>query len=211
MVSCGAGEDISFDVAVASELGATVYIIDPTPRAVQHVRASQKRVGAAAIVAPSVRGPQDPASYDMSRITGGQIRLVPVAVGSQSGEARFYSPPDQESVSFSLVDFHNRGSRSGNFIVVQVLDLIELLRQIGTDDIDILKLDIEGSEIDVLETLIKSNFRPRQIVVEFEFLNRRTWQSTNECRRLIKRLKALGYSVVRVELPANITLVMDVS
>jgi|GEM_PF-3769805 len=34
----GAGEDVSFDADVARQYGCRVHIVDPTPRAVEHVR-----------------------------------------------------------------------------------------------------------------------------------------------------------------------------
>ena len=37
-LSFGAGEDISFETAIAKELAATVHIYDPTPRAIEHCR-----------------------------------------------------------------------------------------------------------------------------------------------------------------------------
>lgn len=44
VISAGAGEDISFDVGLAREHGATVTVVDPTPRAVVHVAAALERV-----------------------------------------------------------------------------------------------------------------------------------------------------------------------
>jgi len=38
-ICCGAGEDISFDVALNARYGMRVLCVDPTARAVQHVRA----------------------------------------------------------------------------------------------------------------------------------------------------------------------------
>src|SRR5262249_4455353 len=43
-----------------------------------------------------------------------------------------------------------------------------IMRQLGHDRIDILKLDIEGAALPVLKHLVKSTVRPRQIVFEIE-------------------------------------------
>ena len=42
---------------------------------------------------------------------------------------------------------------------------------INSSDVMLLKLDIEGAEIEVIDSLFKSKFRPRQILVEFDELN----------------------------------------
>src|SRR5258707_9441446 len=49
ILSCGLGEDASFDVDFASTFQATVIIVDPTPRAITHFAEMQARVGQPAV------------------------------------------------------------------------------------------------------------------------------------------------------------------
>ena len=44
MFSFGCGEDISFDVAMAATYNATMFLFDPTPRAVVHVTSVLKAI-----------------------------------------------------------------------------------------------------------------------------------------------------------------------
>ncbi len=41
------------------------------------------------------------------------------------------------------------------------------MKQLGHEEIDILKMDIEGAEYGVIEDIIKKSIFPRQILIEF--------------------------------------------
>src|SRR5271170_2515948 len=49
IVSCGLGEDGSFDVEFASRFHAKIIIVDPTPRAIRHFEKIQERIGQPAV------------------------------------------------------------------------------------------------------------------------------------------------------------------
>ncbi len=44
-ISCGLGEDASFDVEILNKKGCNVYIIDPTPKALEHFDKIKKNFG----------------------------------------------------------------------------------------------------------------------------------------------------------------------
>ena len=60
-----------------------------------------------------------------------------------------------------------------NFIEVDSITIDKLLDQLNLnkDDIPLIKLDIEGAEIEFLIDCFNKDFRPRQILVEFDELN----------------------------------------
>ena len=45
--------------------------------------------------------------------------------------------------------------------------LVTILRELGHDSIDVLKIDIEGGEYGVLPDLIATGIRPSQLLIEF--------------------------------------------
>jgi hypothetical protein len=67
IVSCGLGEDASFDIEFASRFGAKVIIVDPTPRAIRHFDEIQKRVGQPAVQSYVKGGKQPIASYTSAK------------------------------------------------------------------------------------------------------------------------------------------------
>lgn len=48
IISCGLGEDASFDIEFASKFNSKVVMVDPTPRAVKHHNEIMERVGMSA-------------------------------------------------------------------------------------------------------------------------------------------------------------------
>ena len=89
----------------------------------------------------------------------GRVAVVAKAVGSSEGTAEFhYDELDPGSLTSSLL----RGHRDST--TVEVTTLSQHVR----DGVDMLKLDIEGSELDALEELERSGAiaRVRQILVE---------------------------------------------
>ncbi len=59
---------------------------------------------------------------------------------------------------------------------------------LNKDDIPLIKLDIEGAEIEFLIDCFSKGFRPRQILVEFDELNvpsRRGFQRVTEINQIL--------------------------
>ena len=81
LVLCaGAGEEVSFGVALAAEYGAEVVIIDPTPRAIAHVDSVMEKIGRTASTIFVAGGSQNPDAYDLSEVRPGHIRLLQYAL-----------------------------------------------------------------------------------------------------------------------------------
>lgn len=69
IISCGLGEDASFDVEFAARYNARVLLVDPTPRAVAHYRMIEVRLGEGRTTTYSPDGRLAPESYDLSRLS----------------------------------------------------------------------------------------------------------------------------------------------
>ena len=70
------------------------------------------------------------------------------------------------------------------------------MNELGHDQIDILKMDIEGAEYEVVEDIRKSEIRPRQILIEFH--HRFPGVGIAKTREAIKRIKSMGYYLFSV-------------
>ena len=67
--SAGAGEDISFDIEMLNNFQCKIIIIDPTPRAIQHIERVKKNLGKSKTLEyDQVSGNQPVESYDLSKI-----------------------------------------------------------------------------------------------------------------------------------------------
>jgi FkbM family methyltransferase len=90
------------------------------------------------------------------------IELYNMAVGPDDGEIAFFrgvnfeSDPNSASLSSSTIAGHNNVDPSQSILVKQI-GIISILRMIGKH-VDLIKMDIEGSEVAVLERLLQSDF-----------------------------------------------------
>jgi hypothetical protein len=65
----------------------------------------------------------------------------------------------------------------------------------GDEKIDVLKLDIEGAEINVLNQMLNDEIYPKYLLIEFD-LKLKNADNNNITKKLIKRLKFNGYEII---------------
>jgi FkbM family methyltransferase len=117
----GAGIDISFDLALAQRFGCEVVTLDPTDESADHV----------------------------ARAAAGEpkLRFEQVAVWSSDGELRMYRAADPAHQTLSADDLQ----RTDRATTVAARSLPSLMRELGHERIDLLKLDVEGAEYELLD------------------------------------------------------------
>ena len=118
-------------------------------------------------------GKQPINSYNLKNIKKENLVLVKKALWNKNEKLRFFSPPNPQHVSHSIINYQNQYKENTNFIEVESITIDKLLDKINLtkDDIPLIKLDIEGAEIEFLVDCFSKGFRPRQILVEFDELN----------------------------------------
>jgi FkbM family methyltransferase len=195
IISCGAGEDVTFDVGIADAFDCDVVIVDPTPRAIAHVNDVLSRVGQPAEVGYSENGKQPVEAYDLHRIRGGQLKLLERALWVRTGHVRFYLPRNPSHVSHSIVNIQHeeRIKVAHEYIEVPCVMLRAIMLEHGIGDLELLKLDIEGAEIDVLSDMLGGTIRPKQLLVEFDGLNFPSHKATRKVKQVDRLLRAAGY------------------
>jgi FkbM family methyltransferase len=194
ILSCGLGEDASFDVEIARLYQARVVLVDPTPRAIEHFNAVMSRMGQPSISEYSNDGCQPIESYDLSGLHSDQFSLVQAALSESNGVAKFFSPPDPSSVSHSLINFQNDYSSTTQFIEVPTIDIATLVSQENLSRIALAKFDIEGAEIQVVPLMLANKIFPEQILVEYDELNFPSARSRRNFKSVNQLLINTGYS-----------------
>jgi len=122
--------------------------------------------------------------------TPAEFRFCPYGIAATDGIKTFYAPYKEKNVSHSVIP---RGTTAFNF---PVKTLRTIMQELGHDRIDLLKMDIEGSEYEVINDLIASGARPIQLLVEFH--HRFDGVGMRKTMRAIKRLKKAEYKVFYV-------------
>jgi FkbM family methyltransferase len=170
--SLGVGTQIEFDLALAAR-GIPVHLFDPTPRSVDFMR-----------------------GHAGNRL----LRYQPIGVWVHDGQARFHfdraAAAAAEVCNASITDLFDRTES----FEAPVATLPSLMAHSGHDRIDVLKADIEGAAVAVLEHALDHGIEPAQIVVELERPRglREMHRFFARVAALLDRLRARGYRVIRL-------------
>ncbi len=141
VVSIGIGKDISFDRSLINKYKVQVFAFDPTPKSIEWLE-NQKNL---------------PVGF----------KYFNFGISADcDGKMTFFLPKDSKAVSASL-QLSSVMSES-NSIQVEMRTFKSLVSILPTKKISILKMDIEGAEYDVLETIFDDpEVKIDQILVEF--------------------------------------------
>ncbi|MNK10379.1 hypothetical protein D3C87_284030 [compost metagenome] len=166
--SVGIGEDISFDRAVFEELDCNVHMFDPTPKSIEWVE-----------------------NQNLPK----KMVFHPFGLDAESGTVEFYLPVNPDHVSGSLMRLnHNVDDKRA--IPVEMKSLKDTALGLGTRKIDVLKIDIEGAEYVVLQSVLESKLDIDQVLIEFHsrFFNDGRQKTVDA----IHLLKQHGYQIFAV-------------
>ena len=160
----GVGEDITFDLGLIDRFGCAVFAFDPTPRAVAHV---------AAVAADEPR-----------------FHFLPVGLWSEDTTLRFFAPRNPAHVSHSVVNLQH----TKTYFDAPCRSLPGLMDELGTERIDLLKLDIEGAEHEVVRSMLERGIRPTVVCMEID-------QPVKPLAfwRTVRRVRRAGYVLVAVD------------
>jgi len=203
IISCGLGEDASFDVEMAQEFGLKVIFVDPTPRAIIHYNQIINRLGHGKTTDYSTGGAQLIDSYNLINLTESTFKLIPKAIWISDKPVRFYLPPIKEHVSHSILNYQNNYSSVTAYIEVEAISMKQLVVSESLGIIPLIKLDVEGAEIEVIGSFLNEGILPEQLLVEYDELST---PSLKGRRRIIfchNLLVDHGYPLVNYSSPSN--------
>ncbi len=166
--SVGIGDDISFDLDLIERFGVTIHAFDPTP-------ASQAWLAKQNLPAQFMFNPTGLADYD--------------------GQATFYPPEENEYVSYSM-EKADAGSSQRAPVTVEVRRLETLMKQLDHQHIDVLKIDIEGSEYGVIKDVLAADISVKQFMIEFH--HRMHGFTPEDTRDAIQQLNIAGYKIAHI-------------
>lgn len=160
----GVGVDATFDFALVEHFKCNVFSFDPTPKAINYMEG---------------------AVYDHSK-----LRFLPIGIWDEDTELRFYSPANPQETSHSVFDLH--GTRK--YFTAKCQKLATIMKKLGHDHIDLLKLDIEGSWRNVIADIVNNQIAIKILCVELD--------SPTTLFRVLKvkrMLGSIGFELVHFE------------
>ena len=161
----GVGEDVSFDLALIERYRCQVFAFDFTPRAIVYA--------------------------EPIAVANPRFHFFPYGLWSSDTELTFWAPADPAHVSYSAMNLQG----TTQSITAPVRSLSSMMRELGHDHIDLLKMDIEGAEFEVIDSLIQdTDVRPSLVCVEFD-----QPVSARRVHDESQRLVAEGYDLVAID------------
>lgn len=176
----GCGEDISFDLGLIRRFGCQVYAYDPTPRAIAYVRET----------------------------AGAERNYHFQGIGLWDGHRKlnFYAPKNSAHVSHSILNLQ----KTEKYFEAEVFRLSELMENNGHQKLDLLKLDIEGAEYKVIDSVIDDGLDIAVICVEYdEVFNPLDSGYPVRIKTSIEKLISAGYCIACLHKTGNYTFVKN--
>ncbi|MFC2104850.1 FkbM family methyltransferase, partial [Bacteroidota bacterium] len=164
--SFGVGTDISFDLDLIKKYNVDIHAFDPTPKSIEWVK--------------------------KQNITQKFI-MHEHGLAAFTGSIEFTLPDNPEYISGSI---DNMLGSAGNTISISVKDLKTIMNDLSHSRIDILKMDIEGSEYDVIDDLISNKIIVQQLLIEFH--HRFPKIGIKKTKEAIKKLNNYGFKIFHI-------------
>ena len=165
--SFGVGDSVDFELDLIDALGADVHTFDPTPYTLEWIG--------------TIETPE-------------QLKFHPWAVAGDDGELKLF-PRLKKSGERSKVMWTTDEKQADRqrAVTVPAYSIPSLMKMLGHERIDLVKMDVEGAEYDVLSKMLSSNVYPRQILIEFH--HRFPGIGQQKTLDVLDDLRARGYEI----------------
>lgn len=180
MISAGLGFDVTFDQALL-DAGFEVIGIDPLEDSIEYAK----------------------------KILGHYEKFIAINKGLwiTSGEKEFFPPKNLLHDSWSATNVQNSPlTSSTKFQVTSLRELINSFSEIKNTDFVMLKMDIEGSEIEVLKDFNTYCLDIDYLGVELDFLSLIPFMSINRrikaivtARQILESIESKGFKLIKTE------------
>jgi FkbM family methyltransferase len=167
--SLGIGDNIGFDIELIQQYGVEIHAFDATPRADQTANAADV-----------------PLSF----------HAYPWVVMAEDGAVTLYQRQNSRGKGSQMYTLNKDAADTGSYVRVEGYSIPTLMSRLGHRQIDLIKIDIEGAEYEVLDSLLAHKIYPRQILVEFH--HRFPGFGLAKTAKTIADLRAAGYRIFAV-------------
>ena len=189
--SGGVGEDVSFDLLLQDKYKCTVVMIDPTEKSKIHYQELKQyykinKWKFTGDIQKDYYGLLYPLKPNFEK-----IKYLDIGLWDKKTTLEFYKQTNPNYCSQTFI----RDMFGEDYDEVPVDTIKNIMLKLDHKQIDLLKLDIEGSEVRTLNKMLDDNIHPRYICVEFDLLIKRK-DTNGKTQKLADRLISLGYKIL---------------
>lgn len=189
--SGGVGEDMSFDLKLEDKYRCKIFLIDPTYRAIKHYEEVKEFYNTK--IYNFSGNIQSDYLYNIIDLEPNFNNYTYINKGlyKERTKLKFYKQSNPNYVSQSLV----KNMFSNDYDEVEVDSIKNIMKTYNHNKIDLLKLDIEGSEIDVLNQMLDDKIYPTYLCIEFDLLLKNK-DHDHLTQKLLNRLQENNYKIL---------------
>lgn len=159
VLCAGAGHDISFELDLCRKFDCEVHLLDPSPTGLT--------------------------TWEREKVyASDKIHYWPVALSTLDGKLFLGEPADLSEGSF-----RSKPTSLQDGIEVPARSISSIMQELQWDGIDLLKMDIEGGEFEVLESIHSKAIPVKQICVEFHHGSAFSTTAADSRSAILKMLK----------------------
>ncbi len=200
VISGGVGEDISFDMEFAARYKCRIVFADPSQPAIDHFKLVVASLGNEATQEYSNSSRQLVSSYNLSNVSQESLQFFPVGLWECNTTLDFFLPPDStRDSSGSISGIHSFYKRTSKSHKIKVVTIKQLMADSGLSSLNILKLDIEGAGLEVVQQMFKDHIFPDQILIEIDEMHFPSLKSKFRAQKFFRLFKKNGYSLVSID------------
>ena len=187
--SFGAGEDIRWEIETVRETGCTIFLFDPTPKAKTHF----EKVKACAKEKKEAHPEASFIPYNQTDDIMEKIKLYEFALWNNDEKVRFYEPANKSDVSHSITNLQ----KTDEYIEVQAYKIKTIMDMLYHKHIDFLKMDIEGSEFQVIDNIIEDGIDISGMCLEFHYSKDiGDFRNVKRLYETIQKMKKNNYKII---------------
>ena len=188
--SGGVGEDMSFDLILNDKYKCNILLIDPTNRAITHFEEVKNYFKNNEMFTGNIQNDYydniKSLKPDMTKFCYENIGLW-----DKKDQLKFFFQNNPNNVSQSVIT----NMFGNNYSVVEVYTIKNIMNKYNHNKIDLLKLDIEGAEVQVLENMLCDKIYPKYLCIEFD-LKLKNKDVNNKTETIIQKLLKEGYNIL---------------
>ena len=198
--SAGVGEDISFDLVLHEKYNCNMVLIDPTKRAKVHYDEvlnfyESGEVNFSGDIQEDYENNIKELKPDLTK-----FKFLDVGVWKEKDVLKFYKQDHPTNVSQTLIpDMFGE-----EYDEVNVDSIKNIMKENKHDRIDLLKVDIEGAELEVINQMLDDEIYPKYLCMELD-LHLRGKDKDNSTKKLAERLFDLDYFLILTEDQSNVS------